>query len=269
VSKIVATPEYATRRTISTDGFVYDDSVSVQKPLLAILKHLEPLQAIEHKKIRIGKNCDGGYVMLDDFRGITVAYSIGVCDEVSWDLNMAERGIEVFQYDHSIDSLPFQHPRFHWVKKGLGSSVTPDLETLPRLLKMNGHFGRTDLLLKCDIEGCEWEVLAALPSECLQHFKQIVIEVHFLERLTNPDFATLVEKAVAVLTADHRVIHIHANNHRPYCIVGGVPLPSVLELTLARTRDVLMEKTNEIFPSELDTPCYRDRADFYLGPFRF
>lgn len=269
VRKLVATPEFITRRVMATDGFVYDDSDAVQQRVLSILRRLEPWKAKDFPKIRIGKECDGGYVMLDDFTNIGAAYSIGICDEVSWDLAMAERGIEIFQYDHTIDALPLAHDRFHWSKTGLGPQPMADLETLPRLLARNGHHGRSDLLLKCDIEGCEWDVLASLPEDCLRHFRQIVIEVHFFERLTQPDFAALVERAVRTLTADHRVVHVHANNHRPYAVVGGVPLPSVLELTLARTQDVQLEKSDEIFPGELDSPCYRGRADYQLGTFRF
>jgi hypothetical protein len=269
VRKLVAMPEYTTRRTMATDGFVYDDSAGVQERVEPILRRLEPMRATQRGKIRIGKEADGGYVMLEDFAGIGAAYSIGICDEVSWDVAMAERGIEVFQYDHTIDRLPLEHPRFHWSKTGLGPRATADLETLPRLLDRNGHRGRDDLLLKCDIEGCEWDVLAGLPDDCLGHFRQIVIEIHFLERLTDPEFAALVGRAVAVLTAGHRVIHVHANNHRPYAIVGGIPLPSVLELTLVRTRDVGLEPSAELFPGPLDSPCYRGRADFRLGAFRY
>lgn len=269
IRKIAAMPEFTTRRAIATDGFVYDDSAGVQERVAAILRRLEPMRANQHGKIRIGKEADGGYVMLDDFTGIGAAYSVGICDEVSWDVAMAERGIDVFQYDHTIDRLPVEHPRFHWSKTGLGPQATTDLETLPRLLARNGHHGRDDLLLKCDIEGCEWDVLAALPEDCLWHFRQIVIEIHFLERLADPEFATLAGRAVAVLTAGHRVIHVHANNHRPYAIVGGIPLPSVLELTLARTRDLALEASEELFPGPLDSPCYRGRADFRLGAFRF
>lgn len=269
VQKLVAMPEFVTRRTVATEGFVYDDSSAAQERVAAILRRLEPMRATQHGKIRIGKEADGGYVMLDDFTGIGAAYSIGICDEVSWDLAMAERGIDVFQYDHTIDGLPLEHPRFHWSKTGLGPRATADLETLPRLLDRNGHHGRDDLLLKCDIEGCEWEVLAALPDDCLGHFRQIVIEVHFLERLADPAFAALVERAVTVLTAGHRVIHVHANNHRPYSIVGGIPVPSVLEFTLVRTRDIGLETSDEVFPGPLDSPCYLGRADFRLGAFRY
>jgi hypothetical protein len=269
VRTLVATPEFMTRRASASEGFVYDDSEGVQRQVLAILRHMEPMQAVDIEKIRIGKVCDGGYVMLDDFKDITAAYSIGICDEVSWDLSMAERGIEVFQYDHTIDALPLQNGRFHWSKKGLGPFATAELETLPRLLAVNGHLGRRDLLLKCDIEGCEWEVLAHLPQDCLRHFKQIVLELHYLERLVDPEFLTLVQRAIGVLTADHRVIHVHANNHRPYSIVGGIPLPSVLEITLTRAQDTRLMKSEEVFPTSLDTPCYRGRADFNLGAFRF
>jgi hypothetical protein len=269
VGKIAATPEFVTRRVASSEGFVYEDSAELQRSVLSILRRLEPMRAPEHRKVRVGKESDGGYVMLDDFTGIVAAYSIGISDEVSWDLDIAQRGIEVFQYDHTIPSAPLRHARLHWTRKGLGASVTADLETLPRLLEMNRHVGCGDLILKVDVEGCEWEVLASLPPGCLRHFRQIVLEAHFLERLADPAFATLVGRAVEVLAADHRVVHVHANNHRPYCIVGGVPLPSVLELTLVRARDVRLERTDEVFPSPVDTPCYRGRADFALGAFRF
>jgi len=269
VRKLVATPEFSNRRAYASEGFAYDDSEGVQRNVLAIMRRLKPMQAVDGSKIRIGKECDGGYVMLDDFKDITAAYSIGICDEVSWDLNMAERGIEVFQYDHTIAALPVHHPLFHWQKKGLGSVSTDELETLPRLLQVNGHIGCQSLLLKCDIEGCEWEVLASLPQDCLRHFKQIVLEIHNLDRLTDPGFATLVEGAISVLTTDHRVIHVHANNHRPFSIVGGIPIPSVLELTLVRADDTRMVRSDEVFPTPLDTPCYSGRADFRLGTFRF
>ena len=269
VGAIVAMPEFATRRAVASEGFVYDDSPDVQRAVLEILRRLEPVRAAGVDKIRIGRERDSGYVMLDDFAAVTAAYSVGIGNEVSWDLAIAERGIEVHQYDHTIDGPPCEHPRFHWSKTGLGPDVTADLETLPRLLEANGHQGRNDLLFKCDIEGCEWQVLAGLPPETLRHFRQIVIELHDIERLPDPAFSALVARAIGALTADHRVVHVHANNHRPYGIVGGIPLPAVLELTLVRAADFRLVATDEVFPQETDSPCYPGRADFRLGTFRF
>ena len=65
--------------------------------------------------LRIGRAYDGGYVMVDDFDNC-VAYSFGISDDVSWDFDIAKRGIDVYMYDHTIDSLPVYDERFHFFK---------------------------------------------------------------------------------------------------------------------------------------------------------
>lgn len=44
---------------------------------------MEPYELVGFEKIRVGRNNDGGYVMVDDFDGIEAAYSIGINDDVS------------------------------------------------------------------------------------------------------------------------------------------------------------------------------------------
>ncbi|MFM8707623.1 MAG: hypothetical protein ACKOHK_05940, partial [Planctomycetia bacterium] len=44
---------------------------------------------------------------------------------------------------------------------------------------------------------------------------------------------------------------------------------SVLELSLVRAADTRLEKSDETYPTPLDTPCYAGRADFRLGTFRY
>ena len=53
-----------------------------------------------------------------------------------------------------------------------------------RLVKANRHRGRADLVLKCDIESAEWEMLATLDPALLRRFRQFVVEVHGLRDLT-------------------------------------------------------------------------------------
>jgi hypothetical protein len=69
--------------------------------------------------IRIGPEADGGYLVPDDLVGITALVSPGVSSEVGFDHAMAERGIEVYMADLSVDGPPVQHPRFHFQKKFL------------------------------------------------------------------------------------------------------------------------------------------------------
>ena len=44
--------------------------------------------------IRVGRPLDGGYIMLDDFDRVTVAYSAGISNEISWDKAMTSISAE-------------------------------------------------------------------------------------------------------------------------------------------------------------------------------
>src|SRR5215469_18696636 len=76
------------------------------------LRLLRPYQAANAKKQRFGGNADGGYVLLDDFGDAQIAISLGIGDEVSWDLDIANRGLRVIQFDHTVDHSPQNHPNF-------------------------------------------------------------------------------------------------------------------------------------------------------------
>ncbi|MEA1832400.1 hypothetical protein U8607_09910 [Methylobacterium durans] len=256
----------------SVDGdVVHDLSPAIQARLVPILRRLRPHRAIGAEKIRIGRDHDGGYVMVDDLDGVQAAYSLGISDDVSWDFDLANRGIEVLQFDHTIARCPIEHPLLRWSKLGIEGLPSDDaqLDTLPNILTRNAHRDRTDLILKCDIEGHEWEMLSHLSSNLLDCFRQIVIELHVLNRIKEPAFLDAFRRAVHALTANHRVVHVHANNCAPYFILGGVPLPSVLELTLLRRDRRPLEPSDEVFPTRLDMPNAPHLADFVLGTFQF
>src|SRR5476651_2191886 len=77
-----------------------------REPLVKLLRLLAPERAEGVAKIRVGGRHDGGYVMLDDFRGIEGAYSLGIGPDVGWDLALAERGVPVWQYDPTVSGPP-------------------------------------------------------------------------------------------------------------------------------------------------------------------
>ena len=83
-----------------------------QAAILDFLSYLTPRRAVRFEKIRLGRDGDGGYVMLDDFSGVSSALSFGIETDCSWDTAIAERGIEVHQYDHTVDGPPTDHPQF-------------------------------------------------------------------------------------------------------------------------------------------------------------
>jgi hypothetical protein len=94
-----------------------------QAEIIDFLSYLTPCRSRRFGKIRLGRNGDGGYVLLDDFTGVSAALSFGIARECSWDSAMAQRGIDVYQYDHTVDgptpgfgSSRKRSPRSHAVK---------------------------------------------------------------------------------------------------------------------------------------------------------
>jgi hypothetical protein len=250
--------------------FAYSDDPTTSKIVLDALRMLRPHRAAGYSKIRLGRNNDGGYVMLDDFDGIDAVYSLGIKDDVSWDLEIANRGLPVYQYDHTIDALPQSHALFHWSKIGIGGTRSEGLlKPLHLLMQENGHMCGRDLILKCDIEGAEWEMLSTIPRNAIGKFRQVVIESHGYGAFADPDFAQKCVNGLRALTEAHKVIHVHGNNNSAYCIVGGVPIPATLELTLARVDAYELSTSCEVFPSPFDQPSWPHRADHALGTFTF
>ncbi|KVH48566.1 hypothetical protein WJ39_11840 [Burkholderia diffusa] len=225
------------------------------------------MDVVGKRLIRKGRPHDGGYAMLDHGLEGAIAYSLGINDDVSWDLDMASLGCQVYQYDHTIDRLPVQHPNFHWFKKGIAASPSIDgtLDRLDDLIARNGHKGRSDLILKMDIEGFEWEVFEAMSPETLAQFSQITLEVHTLA-LADAKLQEKIVGALERLYAVHQPVHVHANNHGYIGVIGGVVLPDTMEVTYVRRADHRFMSCARMFPSEIDMACRPDLPDFFLGP---
>lgn len=222
------------------------------------------MRAMNTPLVRLGRPNDGGYVMLDRGLDGVPAYSLGVGDDVSWDLAMAERGCDVWLYDHTITALPETHPALHWERVGIAAESAGDMRSLADLITANGHQDRTDLILKMDIEGAEWEVLEVAASETLAQFSQIVMEVHGMA----PDINEGHERRAAVLrrlNETHQLFHVHGNNWGSLAIVGGIPIVDVMELCYARRGDYSFTPTTQVFPTPLDQPCHPERPDYFLG----
>jgi len=234
-----------------------------------LMRMLRPHRLVSASKTRVGRFFDGGYVMLDRFDDVSAAYSLGINDDVSWDLDVAARGIPIYQYDHTIERLPAEHEMFHWEKIGIAAKADGEFETLERLVVKNGHETAENLLLKIDIEGFEWEVFANTPSRVFNQFSQVVAELHWLERIGEYDFGERARRGISNLMSTHKLVHVHANNHAPWIVLGGVCLPCVIEITLARKDLGTFEVSDEIFPTPLDMPCHSQLADLYLGRFTF
>jgi hypothetical protein len=228
-----------------------------------ILRLMAPMDVADGQYVRVGNDFDGGYVMLDSHLHDTVAYSFGINDDVSWDQGMVDRGCHIYQFDHTIDALPYENDHFHWQKRGISSETKGEFISVSDIISNNGHRDRNDIILKMDIEGFEWPVFESLSESDLNKFSQIVVELH--------SFVTggkeHLERVIPILekiNKTHQSVHFHANNWSWLGITGGVTLPDVFELTYVRKIDHSFRTCTREFPTPLDRPCRRDAPDYFL-----
>ena len=103
--------------------------------------------------------------------------SCGVGEDVSFEQALSTIGVSGLLYDGYVDKLPGNIGGFSFIKKYIGSGVgMPTLSSVIAEVKATQSFNH--LILKSDIEGSEWEVLAE--DIDFNVFSQIVIELHWI-----------------------------------------------------------------------------------------
>lgn len=218
--------------------------------------------------VRVGRDYDGGYVMADEFNTNPIVYSFGICDDVSWDIDMAHRIKNtqqkyIYLFDHTIETLPETHPAFIFSQQGIGGkSPAPGTKSMSDILSENGHGNHHNIILKMDVEGSEWDFLEEVSEKTLKQFTQIVFEFH---NLGSPSNCEAIFAGLDKLNKTHQLVHIHANNYSDILCIGGILLPTTLEATYLRKSDHIFSNSVRIFPTELDRPNAPWKQDPFLG----
>lgn len=234
-----------------------------------ILALLAPVAVPGIGKIRIGCDADGGYVMLDAFADIAAVLSLGIGEEVSWDLAIANRGIDVLQFDPTVSAPPVSHPLFHFEPLLVSPRSGDGAISLDEIVRTRVEPGEAPLFLKIDIEGAEWEVFEAVSEHTLTRFRQIVCEFHDLHRLVEEAFGNRARAVFGKLAKTHFVHHVHGNNCANFANVGNVIVPQSLEVSFGLRSAYGIADGGEVFPTSLDHPNQPGRADLFLGNFHF
>jgi Methyltransferase FkbM domain len=236
----------------------------------SFLRLLEPHRAANVEKRRFGRDADGGYVMLNDLGGARTAISLGIGDEVSWDLDIAGRGLRVIQFDHTVEGPPRNHPSFVFTRARIvGRHERPGDVTLSEILARQELAEQKAIVAKIDIEGAEWDVLARTDGTSLGRISQMIVEFHGLRRFAEPAWRANALEGLTRLMSTHVCVHVHGNNWAPFTVVGGIAFPDGFEATFARRADHAFAPSGEVFPTELDRPCNPKLPDLFLGAWDY
>ena len=191
------------------------------------------------------------------------AVSLGVSPYSPWDLDMANVGFQVLQYDASIDKAPYNHPNITFHKKFVGVKDSHDTISFANLLAQNDFSPNACNVLQCDIEDCEWEILENIDlSQMAQYFPQVLFEFHKCY-LDNESFAGRRLVVLERLKEYYTPIHTHFNCFGAVYYANGYFWGAVVEVSYLRNDLVdsaakLLSGAGNLY---LDTPNAKGYSD--------
>lgn len=216
----------------------------------SLLRNLQPNMypvKTDSPLIRMGPDGDGGYLVPDDLDGIQACFSPGVSSISGFELECAEKGMDVHMADASVDSPADQHPRFHFRKSFIGNRTEGDFVTMDDWIAEAIGERQGDLILQMDIEGWEFRALNAISEENLQRFRIIIMEFHGLDYLLPYKIRTFRK-----ILKNHSCVHIHPNNCCEPAEIGGVCIPRMMEFTFYRNDRIKTREFESRYPHPLD-----------------
>jgi hypothetical protein len=219
--------------------------------LRTLINSLHPVDS-GRPLVRLGPAEDGGYLVPDDLEGIEACFSPGVSTVSGFERQCAERGMQVYMADASVDGPAEQHPRFHFSKKFIGAWSSGEFLSLDAWVQASVPSTGGDLLLQIDIEGFEYEALLATSESLLRRFRVVVAEFHSLDQLWSRPFFDLASRAFGKLLATHACVHIHPNNRSGSLVKQGIEIPPTMEFTFLRRDRCLRTAPRSDFPHPLD-----------------
>ena len=246
----------STLNDLSTQLVTFDGQPNgpADERLLEFARMLRPMQSPDLELTRVGAATDGGYVMAKPIKA-SGAISIGVGSDVSWDADIGNRGIPVAMFDHTVRKPPAHVPTGTFHRIGIGPTSTTNTKPLDQLIALAGFAGRTDLLLKMDVEGAEWSALTRPQPADLQPFTQIVLELHGLSALRQETTGVQLTHALEHISSTHVPVHVHPNNYDELVRFGNWWFPNAIEVSFVR-KDLIENPTPATsLRTDLDAPC--------------
>ena len=232
----------------------------------AVLAELQPVALKNCALERFGSANDGGYLMCENLlENLDAGYSYGVGRNDDWGCEVSRRyQVPVHQYDCFDPARPtcesgsfvFHHACLGPRAEERDSRV---FDTLENQIRSNGHEGR-QLVLKIDIEGAEWDALAAAPDDLLASIPQVAMELHGF------DDRRILE-VLRKLNRHFYLVNLHFNNWS--CTWWGAPFPAWAYQVLWVNKRIAEIDPSVPVPapmSPLNAPDATMRPDCQLAP---
>ena len=209
------------------------------------------------KKVRIGKEFDGGYVITEI---PNMKYNLLLAGGIEQDISFEEEFIikypevSAYAYDGTINNLPIVNNNITFVKKNIGSINNNHVTNLHDIINKNYR-----IFVKMDIEGGEIPWINSLSDVQMDKFDQIVMEFH--SPFSNKEIPVFDK-----INKYHYLIHFHPNNCCGTRNHNGVVIPNVFECTYLHKKYFLKypELNSELIPTSIDMKN-TSKEDIYIN----
>jgi len=216
--------------------------------------------------VRMGDPADGGYVLQLPASSDVHLLSLGVGDNISFDLQLSKYMSSIHLYDNTVEALPTSSAKnMYFYRQGIAASSENGFISIEDCISKFPP--NSDLILKMDIEGAEWEVLVSANVNLLARFQQIVIELHGIHNFREDSQFSKIVTSLKKLSTNHKIVNIHANNWGEFEIISNCATPDVLEVTYVRIDSLginASNRSNAISP-DLNKPCNPAAEDIVLS----
>ena len=196
-----------------------------------ILELLRPRQFLG-ELVRIGPISDGGYVVPSKIGNVDYLISPG--SNHQWDFE--KEFFEKFQVPSiivdKINKKPSDLSAPHkYIDSWIGSSNLPGVQTLSSVI--DRQLGILEnFVLQMDIEGMEYESILAIEDSHLKRAQILIIEIHYLENLLNPEFIKYIfEPFLRKISQHHEIVFLNGNTYNDVIKFGKLQWPRVIEIT--------------------------------------
>jgi hypothetical protein len=165
--------------------------------------------------------------------------SIGVGNNQVLDVELLKAGAYVTMFDHTIApprKLLQKYKRASYFPIGIAESKQSSFDTLPGLIRKLPKKDHENLaLLKIDVEGNEYKSLQDIDPETFDRIDQLAIELHFLNKFTDVDFASEVIRILKEIFRTYVVTYISPNNYGGAVTLQNLVLwPFTLEMLFVK-----------------------------------
>jgi hypothetical protein len=243
--------------------------------ILNFAKSIE-VYSVPYIKKRVGRNQDGGYVILDEIsKNTDVLYSYGISDDWSFEEEFSNKFNCISRlYDHTIEIPKIENKNLIFKKEGLSSKKTDFTDTLENHIDENLDHEKS-ITLKIDIEWHEWDFFENIDLKILDKIDQIICEFHVIPveyngshtpyftefhkniyDLMNQDIFEKYTKIIEKIKSTHILFHVHVNNSLSFMEHGKCKIPYLLECCFVnKKKSTVIDKKVDSFPvNGLDFP---------------